>query len=790
MRFSEHWLRAWVDPPLSSEALAERLTMAGLELEALETVAPDFSGVVVAEVLALEPHPNADRLRVCQVADGGQTPRQVVCGARNVRVGMKVPLARPGARLPGDKRIEAAALRGVPSAGMLCSARELGLASEAEGLLELAPDALPGTDLRDALGLDDRVFELNVTPNRGDCLSVLGVAREVAALCGLPLAGEGANSPQPALVEDRFAVTLEPEAGCLRYVGRVARGVDAAAPTPEWMRRRLERSGLRSLNVVVDITNYVMLELGQPMHAFDLDRLRGGIEVRGARAGEQLELLDATRLELEPGSLVIADAAGPLALAGIMGGRQSGVTAATTSVFLESAFFDPVTIALRARSLRLATDSSHRFERGVDPALQRRACERASELLVALCGAKLGPAEETGPGLPPPGAIALPRERIARLLGCAFDDAEVLARLEALGAAVEPVPGGWSVTPPSWRFDLRITVDLIEELARLRGYDQIPATSPGGRLRVRREAGQAAPADRARRRLSERGYNEAITFSFVDAAWQQALSPGQTALALRNPIASDLGVMRTDLWAGLLRVLAHNQNRQQERVRLFEVGRVFVPGPDGLLQSLRVGGLAWGALHGEGWGLARRPVDFFDLKADVEALLALAGAGPARFERAEHPALHPGQSARIELRGEAVGWLGALNPVTAGELGLPEGVWLFELALAALESRGAAAFAPVSRFPAVRRDLSLLLAREVPAARVLELAAQSAGGLLQNLELFDVYEGERIDPLKKSLALRLTFQAASSTLVDEDVEAAVQAVTTALHTHLGALLRE
>lgn len=790
MRFSEKWLREWVNPSIGTHTLADQLTMAGLEVDAIEPVAAEFDQVVVGEVLELAPHPDADKLRVCQVAVGEAEPLQIVCGAPNVHVGMKAPTALVGARLPGGLKIKKAKLRGVASTGMLCSARELGLSDDAAGLMALPADAPVGEELRGYLQLEDVAIELGLTPNRGDCLSIVGVAREVAVLNRLDFA-EPAPQPVPTSGRTERPVTLEAAGDCPHYVGRVIEGIDAAAPTPLWMQERLRRCGLRSLGPVVDVTNYVMLELGQPMHAFDLDRLQGGIVVRHARAGESIELLDGQTLSLEPGSLVIADEGGPVALAGIMGGAASAVTDATRNIFLESAYFDPLAIAGRARGYGLHTDSSHRFERGVDPALQARAIERATRLILEIAGGTPGPIVERGAPETVAEPVVLRHARIERVLGMALDAAGVEDILSRLGMRLESIDGGWQVRAPSFRFDIAREEDLIEELARIHGYQALPVTRPIASLGMgARPEGRVANR-RVRELLVDRGYHEAVTYSFVSPELQTLVAPEQASLTLANPISADLAVMRTSLWAGLLAAVVHNVNRQQGRVRVFELGLTFTPQDTELAQTPRVAGAAYGYVYPEQWGVPQRRVDFFDVKADVEALLGTTGrAADFRFVAEPHPALHPGQSARI-LRGEEpVGWMGGLHPAAEQHLGLAQPVVLFELDLGLFAQGRVPAFEPLSKFPAIRRDLAVIVDESVTARAVRECVRAAVPALFRHFELFDVYRGKGIDSGRKSLALGLTFQDLSRTLTDADVDEAMQRVITALQRQLEATLRE
>jgi phenylalanyl-tRNA synthetase beta chain len=799
MKISEQWLREWVAVKLDTRALAERLTLAGLEVGAVTPVAAPLPQVVVGEILAVAPHPQADRLRVCRVNVGPKMPLTIVCGAANAAPGLKVPAALEGAVLPNGTTIARSAIRGVESAGMLCSAAELGLEEASAGLLVLDSKAKPGTPLTKLLALDDQQLEVELTPNRGDCLSIAGLARELAALTG---ARATPVAVTPARVQSRrkLAVTLGAKPACARYAGRVIEGLDPRAATPLWMKERLRRGGQRSIHPVVDITNYVMLELGQPMHAFDLDRLTGGIVARQARQGEALTLLDGQILNLEPADLVIADANGPVALAGIMGGQASAVGEMSVNVFLESAWFRPETIGLRARHHGLHSESSHRFERGVDPALQRQALERATVLVQAICGGKAGPVSEASAAaqLPKRAPILLRAARIERLLGMALPPATVEAILKRLGLRVAKAAAGkagraWKATPPSWRFDLGREVDLIEELARVHGYHQVPGRLPRAVLAPPAlPEGRLAEA-RVRTLLVDRDYQEAITYSFVDPALQALITPDAPGPTLANPIASDLAQMRTTLWPGLIRAVLHNQNRQQERVRLFELGRRFLPRPqDGTEEQPVVAGIATGAAEAEQWGIKARSVDFFDVKADIEALLALGGNRRFTFRPVVHPALHPGQAAEIVARagGDRVGLVGVLHPAVHAKTGLERSAIVFELRLDALLTATVPEFREISRFPSIRRDLAIVLAEHHPAEAVLDVVRATAGGLLVNLELFDEYRGEGIDSGRKSLALGLTFQDTSRTLNDEDVEAAVGRVMAALRSGFDAQLRQ
>lgn len=792
MRFSESWLREWVSPPVDTRALADQLSMAGLEVDAIEPAAPPFSGVVIGRVESVSPHPDAEKLRVCAVSLGQERPLQIICGAANVAAGMKVPVAQVGAELPGGLRIKRAKLRGVESLGMICSAKELGLAEASEGILPLPQEAPLGGDFRAWLGLDDACIEVDLTPDRGDCLSVVGLAREVAAINGLspaPLVVE----PVLPTVEDRFPVRLLAPEACPRYACRVIQGIDPGAETPLWMRERLRRGGIRPIGAVVDVTNYVLLELGQPMHGFDLARLKGEIRVRQAQAGERLDLLSGDDISLRPDSLVIADATGPLALAGIMGGRASGVGPQTSDILLESAYFAPAAIAGKARGYGLASDSSHRFERGVDPQLQVRALERATRLLLEIAGGQAGPVVDlvAEPHQPRRDSIPLRAERCERILGLPLPGETVEEILNRLGMETAPMPGGWWVTPPSARFDLIHEVDLIADIGRIHGYDRIPVSHHQAAAHTKAPPEGDLDLDRMRHTLVGRGFQEVITYSFVNPDLQGCLEPHREALRLANPISADLSVMRLSLWPGLLQTARYNQARQQERVRIFETGLRFVPGPQGLCQEPGVGALVIGAVEPEQWGMATHGADFFDLKADLEAVLGLGGA-LARFRLVPdgHPALHPGQAARIELDGRPVGRIGMLHPGLGLELDLVGDAFLFELDLAALGGAPLPHYAPISRFPAIRRDLALVVHETVTFAALESCVRSTLPDLLRDLLLFDVYAGKGIDPGRKSLALGLILQASSQTLTDDEVDVAVKHVLDRLQSELGARLRD
>ncbi len=794
MQFSESWLRTLVNPPLDIDQLAHLLTMAGLEVEALDPVAPAFSQVVVAQILTAEKHPDADKLRLCTVDVGEALPLQIVCGAPNAAVGLKVPCARVGAELPGNFRIKAAKVRGIESFGMLCSAKELGTAEESSGLLVLPEDAPVGTRIRDYLGLDDKLFTLKLTPNRADCLSLLGVAREVAALTGAKLTLPALPAVAAAISDTRSVVLEAPDA-CPRYCGRILRGINPAAPTPDWMKRRIERSGIRSISAVVDITNYVMLELGQPLHAFDDAKLSGAIHVRMPRAGEQLLLLNEQTITPDAATLLICDEEKVLAMAGIMGGEDSGVTSATTDVFLESAFFAPDAVAGKARALGFSSDASYRFERGVDFDGCRRAMERASQLVLEICGGAAGPILEgvMEDHLPARKPIVLRRSRAERVLGIPLAASQIATLLSGLDFSFQQTGEEFVVTPPSWRFDMEIEEDLIEDLARIHGYDNIPAAAPRAGQNLLPQGEDSRPVARLKRLVASRDFQEVINYSFVDAAWEADFCANGDPVVLSNPIASQMSVMRSSMIGGLVGNLSYNLKRRNNRVRVFEIGRCFhrvapeagQPVP-GFHQPRRLGALIAGPAQPEQWGIATRNADFFDAKGDVEALLAPA---TATFEKLEHPALHPGRCAAIILQGKSVGFIGELHPQWVQKYELGTAPVVFELDLDALVARSLAAFSAPSRFPAVIRDLALLVSADLPVQKLLDGLKAAAPALVQEVSLFDKYQGKGVEPDQKSLAFRVVMQDTARTLADAEVDAALQTMINAAAEGYAAKLR-
>jgi len=793
MKFSEHWLREWVDPKMSTEELSVLMTMAGLEVEGIEPVAGEFNNTVVGQVKNIEPHPDANKLQVCRVDVGESELLQIVCGASNVAVDMFVPVAKVGATLPGGMKIKKAKLRGVESFGMLCSSKELGMGEGVDGLLALPVNAPIGKDIRKYFWLDDQMIELSLTPNRSDCLGIAGIAREVATLCKTTVTTD--EGGEVKITSDKqLPVTVSATEDCPRYLCQVIEGIDPAAVTPMWIQEALRRSGLRSLGPVIDITNFVLLELGQPMHAFDLAKITGGIQVRHAQQNESMCLLDGQKIDLVPGTLLIADEAAPLALAGIMGGADSAVDKATTSIVLESAFFNPISIAGRARSYGLHTDSSHRFERGVDPELQQRALARAAALLLKIVGGAAGPVVEVthNAHMPTRNTILLRAERITRVLGQAIPADNVTDILIRLGMSVSLEGENWQVTAPSFRFDINIEEDLIEELARVYGYGNLPTTLPQSAAHIQAIPEGCVPLSRLQEILVSRGYQEAITYSFIDPELQQLFDPGQAGVALTNPISADMSVMRTSHWPGLLQAVLHNLNRQQADVKFFESGLKFIPQGDEIKQENYLSGVVTGSHIPEQWAQKSRLMDFFDLKGDVENLLAtVAETENFTFVSEQNPALHPGQSAAIyREKGEKIGSIGALHPALESRLGLSQKVFLFEIALKCFENAVIPQFSTLSKFPSIRRDVAVVIDEKISLDQLKETVKNAATDLLGNFQLFDVYQGKGIDSGRKSVAFGLTFQERSRTLAESDVEEAMTPILTALTDQLGATLRQ
>ncbi|MES2883372.1 MAG: phenylalanine--tRNA ligase subunit beta [Pseudomonadota bacterium] len=789
MQLSLNWLREWANPAATATELAHKLNMAGLEAEAAPLAEHALHGVVVGRILSAEKHPQADRLRVCTVDIGTATPQQIVCGAPNARVGLCAPVATVGSTLPGDLHIKAAQLRGVDSAGMLCSAKELMLSDKSEGLLELDDAATPGTPISVYLKLDDTLLTLELTPNRGDALSINGLAREVGALYGLQPC-RPAIEKAPVTSSKTLAVTIENTADCSRYLGRVIEGINPNARTPDWLRERLRRSGIRSIHPVVDITNLVMLELGQPMHGFDLAKLSGDIHVRRAQAGETLKLLTEDTVNLKQ-ELLITAGGNPVAMAGVMGGADSGVTAATTSIFFESAAFAPAAVVGIARRHKLSSDAAYRYERGVDTALQAEALERATTLALAICGGRAGPVSGAG-GDVTSVVIKLRHQKLIDLLGVEIAASEVESRLQALGVAVSKAgEGAWACTPPTWRFDLAIEQDLIEEVARLFGYENIAAKPYRAALIPPAQSEHVRPAARIRDALVARGWQEAVTYSFVDPKIQTRLTPTFVGIPLDNPIAETMAVMRTTLWTGLIGAWLHNHQRQLRRVRFFELAGTFAETENQIVETPRLSGLAYGPISAEQWGEKSRPVDFYDLKADVEALCAAFGgdAEAFRFESGVHSALHPGRTASLIRHGEIVGVLGELHPELVQSLDLPGAPLLFELDWSRLAAARVPVAQPVPEFPASRRDLALVVDESTPVQALIDTARAAAGSNLVQALVFDIYRGQGLRDGSKSVALGLIFQDYSRTLTLEEIDTQVAGIVTALTQKLRANLR-
>lgn len=790
MRVNLEWLRDWVDVDGDGEALAEQLTTLGLEVDEVLDAAPPFAGIVVGRVLECRPHPNADKLSLC-IVDDGSGRREVVCGAPNVRAGVNAAFAPVGARLPDGTVIEAATLRGTVSNGMLCSSRELGLAEDVDGILILDEEAAPGTPLVEQLALDDAILDIDITPNRGDCFSVVGIAREIAAKRGLELK-PASRMHVPAVIDETFPIDLVAPEACPRFAGRVVRGVGTGLRSPLWLRERLRRAGLRPIHPIVDVTNYVMLELGQPLHAYDLEKLSGRIVPRMAERGETLELLDGRSIELDTDVLVIADDSGPVGLAGIMGGAGTAVTAETVDVFLEAAFFAPAAIAGRARRYGLHTDASVRFERGVDPTGQARGIELATALLGEIAGGRPGPVvvAERPENLPKRHPIPLSPERVEALLGVELDAGDIEDLLGRLGIALQAQKAGWLAEPPPYRFDLQIEEDLVEEVGRLLGYDRIPARPGAGVGHLGSATEHRIDEDRLADLLVARGYTEVVTYGFVDRELDEAVSPAAARVALANPISSDMNVMRSSLWPGLLLVARQNMSRQQARVRIFEIGREFAQAADGVEETQVLAGLVSGAQVPEHWDTRERDADFYDVKADVEALLKPTGRLDAfRFEPATHPALRPGRSARIVLEAETIGWIGSIHPELQRRLELRRPVQLFSLQLLPATAAEIPDYRGYAKFPSVRRDIAVVVPAEIAAADLISTARSAAGELLQDVVIFDVYTGRGIEPGRKSIALGLILQGVSRTLTDADADRAVHSVTRGLEREYGATIR-
>ncbi|OCG76626.1 phenylalanine--tRNA ligase subunit beta [Gilliamella sp. Nev6-6] len=795
MKFSESWLREWINPEISSERLADQLTMAGLEVDDVEKVAGDFTGVVVGKVVECMQHPNADKLRVTKVDIGKAELLDIVCGAPNCRKGLMVACATVGAVLPGDFKIKPAKLRGEPSEGMLCSYSELGISDEHNGIIELPDNAPLGQDIREYLNLNDVMIDISVTPNRADCFGIIGVARDISAVNNVPMKELQVDS-MPATITDTLSIQIDAPQAAPRYLGRVIKNINVNAATPLWMKEKLRRGGIRSIDAVVDITNYVLLELGHPMHAFDLTQIEKGIVVRYASNDEKLVLLNGNEVNLNDKTLVIADHQKVLALAGIMGGEKSAVTQTTKDVFLESAFFSPLAITGKAREYGLHTEASHRYERGVDPSLQFIAMERASQLLIDICGGEVGPIIEVTQQseLPKQAIIKLRRNRIDRIIGYAIETQKITDILIRLGCEVEYNGNVWTVKSPSWRFDLQIEEDLVEEIARIYGYNNIPNVNLKIESVMKPKPESQISLRRIKDLLVDRGYQEAVTYSFVDPKIQHILHPEQPEITLPNPISSEMSVMRLSLWSGLLDAVLYNQNRQQSRVRLFETGLRFIPDEKdelGVRQELMLSGIITGSLYEEHWQLPKKNVDFYDLKGDIESIFSLLGcADKVQFKKAQLPALHPGQSATIYLNDELLGYLGVLHPEIEKKLSLNSKTLVFEINLAKINSKTVPVAQDLSKYPSNKRDIAIVVSNTIPVADIISECKRAGGEQLIKVNLFDVYQGENIKENQKSLAISLILQDKSRTLEEEDITNIVSKCVTALQNRFKALLRE
>ena len=795
MKFSESWLREWINPEISSEMLADQLTMAGLEVDDVEKVAGDFTGVVIGKVVECKQHPNADKLRVTKVDIGKDELLDIVCGAPNCRQGLMVACATVGAVLPGDFKIKSAKLRGEPSEGMLCSYSELGITDDHNGIIELPDNAPLGKDIREYLNLNDVMIDISVTPNRADCFGIVGVARDISAVNNIPMK-EIKIANVPATISDTLSIQIDAPKAAPRYLGRVIKNININATTPLWMKEKLRRGGIRSVDAVVDITNYVLLELGHPMHAFDLDQIEKGIIVRYAHQDEEMTLLNGNEVKLNDKTLVIADHNKVLAIAGIMGGEKSSVTQSTTDIFLESAFFAPLAITGKAREYGLHTEASHRYERGVDPALQFVAMERATQLLVDICGGEVGPViEVTNQNeLPSQATIKLRRNKIDRIIGYTIETQKITDILVRLGCEVEYQDDTWIIKSPSWRFDLQIEEDLVEEVARIYGYNNIPNANMKIESVMQPKPESIISLRRIKDLLVDRGYQEAVTYSFVDPKVQHILHPNEPAITLPNPISSEMSVMRLSLWSGLLDAVLYNQNRQQSRLRLFETGLRFIPDEKcefGVRQEFMLSGIITGNLYEDHWQLPKKSVDFYDLKGDLEAIFSLLGCDEqVQFNRSELSALHPGQSAVINLNDEVIGYFGVLHPEIEKKLSLNSKTLVFEINLAKINFKKVPVAQDLSKYPSNKRDIAIIVSNTIPAAEIISVCKQAGGEQLVKVNLFDVYQGDNINEDQKSLAISLILQDKSRTLEEEDITNIVSKCVTALQNRFKALLRE
>lgn len=795
MKFSEAWLREWVNPEITRDELTHQITMAGLEVDDVEAVAGQFNKVVIGEVVACGQHPDADKLQVTKINVGNDELIDIVCGAKNCRLGLKVVVAMVGAVLPGDFEIKAAELRGQASNGMLCSESELGMADNSDGIIELPLDAPIGTCIREYLSLDDVIIDVDLTANRADCLGIAGLAREVAVLNDLTVTAPTWVNADVSIT-DQVAINVQAGAQCPRYLGRVIKGINQNAATPLWMVEKLRRCGFRSVDAVVDITQYVLIELGHPMHAFDLSKLEGGIEVRLAQQDEMLTLLDKKEVKLNADTLVIADQKKVLAMAGIFGGLESGVQEGSTDIFLESAFFAPLSIAGRARSYGLHTDASHRYERGVDPVLQATAMQRATQLLVDICGGQVGPITEavSEEHLPKQATIELRRSKLDRLIGISVDADRVQQILTQLGCIVTVNTEGWTVIAPTYRFDMQIEEDLIEEVARVFGYNNIPNIAPHAALTMPAHNESRLKLAKIRDVLVNREYQEAITYSFVDPDKQLKLHPDADALILPNPISKDMSAMRVSLWSGLLDCVSKNQKRQQARVRLFETGLRFIKdeqAENGIRQQAMLSGVIIGNVNEEHWSIESRIADFFDLKADLEAVLDLAVDSTSfEFKAEKHSALHPGQSAAIYRNGKNIGYIGSLHPSLKKTFALNGQAIVFEIEIDAILTRQLPLAGDISKYPANRRDLAFVVDEQVNAGNVLKFIEKIGGSELVSINLFDVYQGQGVEEGKKSLAIGLILQNTTRTLEEQEIADSVSSIVEAVSTKFNASLRD
>lgn len=795
MKFSESWLREWINPEISSEMLADQLTMAGLEVDDVEKVAGDFTGVVIGKVVECKQHPNADKLRVTKVDIGKDELLDIVCGAPNCRQGLMVACATVGAVLPGDFKIKSAKLRGEPSEGMLCSYSELGITDDHNGIIELPDNAPLGKDIREYLNLNDVMIDISVTPNRADCFGIVGVARDISAVNNIPMK-EFKIANVPATISDTLSIQIDVPKAAPRYLGRVIKNININAATPLWMKEKLRRGGIRSVDAVVDITNYVLLELGHPMHAFDLDQIEKGIIVRYAHKDEEMTLLNGNEVKLNDNTLVIADHKKVLAIAGIMGGEKSSVTQSTKDIFLEAAFFAPLAITGKAREYGLHTEASHRYERGVDPALQFVAMERATQLLVDICGGVVGPViEVTNQNeLPSQATIKLRRNKIDRIIGYTIETQKITDILVRLGCEVEYQDDNWIIKSPSWRFDLQIEEDLVEEVARIYGYNNIPNANMKIESVMQPKPESIISLGRIKDLLVDRGYQEAVTYSFVDPKVQHILHPNEPAITLPNPISSEMSVMRLSLWSGLLDAVLYNQNRQQSRLRLFETGLRFIPDEKcefGVRQEFMLSGIITGNLYEDHWQLPKKSIDFYDLKGDLEAIFSLLGCDEqVQFNRSELSALHPGQSAVINLNDEVIGYFGVLHPEIEKKLSLNSKTLVFEINLAKINFKKVPVAQDLSKYPSNKRDIAIIVSNTIPAAEIISVCKQAGGEQLIKVNLFDVYQGDNINKDQKSLAISLILQDKSRTLEEEDITNIVSKCVTALQNRFKALLRE